>query len=95
MWHSVVHVHDIEVVPRMDIGHGHRERQCIVRVAEQLVGANRHAVKRHAGRVSGQLEWSFVAYEMDLVAPLSELQPELRGHNTAAPNRGVAGNAND
>src|SRR4029078_7131929 len=67
-----------------------REREQILRFAEQRIRWRQHLMKRQAGLKLAEPEWRFRADEMHLVAAARKRFSQLGGDDAAAADRRVA-----
>ena len=91
--HGVVHVQQVEPVVLDHLHHLGRERQVVGRLLEDRVGDGRDLVEEDAGLEAPQPERQPVGDEVHVPAAPREPEPELGGDHPAAPEVGVAGDA--
>lgn len=95
MGDGVVHVEQVELVPLGDLGYFGGQSHGVGRVLEQVVVLENDGVIKEVGAVFfPQSKGHIVADEVHLVSSVSEPDAELGGQSTAAPNGGVADDAN-
>ena len=93
VWNRVVGVHDVEVLVARHLHDFVRERQQILRLAEQRIRGRLDAVKREPGLIAAEPERRVAAQNVDVVPARRERLPELGRDDAAAPDRCVTDNA--
>ena len=87
---GVVRVNDVEIRRPRQLDDLRREREQVLRLAEQRVGRRGHPVERHARLVVAQPERLLAADDVNLVAARGEALGQLGGDDPAASDRRVA-----
>src|SRR5262245_1425644 len=86
---GVVCVNDVEAEFACDLHNLVRQREQILRFAEQRIGRREHLVKREAGLKLAEPERRFRADEWHLVPPARKGLAQLVGYDAAAAHGGV------
>jgi len=87
--HRVVRVDDVEPLVARHLDDLVRERQQVLRLAEQRVVGRLDAMERQARLVVGQAERRLAAEHVDVMPAQRQVLPEFGGDDAAAANRGV------
>ena len=66
-----------------DFLHLNRQRQCVVRVFEQIVIVNDNRVELEASRIGWQAKWTFVTDEVHFVSKLGKMFTQGRCDDSA------------
>src|SRR5262245_30502229 len=93
MRNGVVCVNDVEAEFACYLHNLVRQREQILRLAEQRIRWRQHLVKRQAGLKLAESERCFRADEMHLVAATRKRLSQLGGDDAAPADRGVAENS--
>jgi hypothetical protein len=93
MGNGVVHVHEVEPVGLGHLVQRYRQRERVGGVLEEGVLVHLHLVEEDPLPEPRQAEGLVIRHEVDLVAPLRELEPQLGGHGPGASIGRIAGDA--
>src|SRR5687767_13735178 len=93
MWNGVMRMDDVEPELARDLDDSIREREQVLRLAKERIGRRQHLMEGESRLELTEAERCFRADEMDLVATAGERLAKLGRNDAAAPDRGIADDA--
>ena len=93
MRHGVVRVDDVELELARDLDHSRRQRQDVLRFAEQRIRGRRHAVESQACLIGPESERRVGTEDVHVVPARGQRLCELGRDNPAPADRRVADDA--